>query len=203
MADISKISVNNTVYDVKDSTVRTLEAEDRAALVQQVDGGAKNLLNPLYLTAASVAGVTITENGDGTYSLSGTATGIADYLHTPSDAVTNMLSLKRGEKYCISTGLSKVKIRVDYSTNGTSWDNGGGSGLVMNEQGYGEFTVPSNAAGMYIRFRSTAADGSLDGETLYPMLCTASDYAISPAFVPYRPSWQEMYDMIKALQDGA
>jgi hypothetical protein len=34
------------------------------------------------------------------------------------------------------------------------------------------------------------------------MICTAEDYAVSPKFVPYRPSWQEMWEMIQALQNG-
>ena len=32
------------------------------------------------------------------------------------------------------------------------------------------------------------------------MICSKVDYDISQAYVPYRPSWQEMYDMILALQ---
>lgn len=34
------------------------------------------------------------------------------------------------------------------------------------------------------------------------MICTAADWAVSQKFVPYRPSWQEMWEMIQELQSG-
>ena len=200
--EITSAKGTYTTLSERLSSIESVQESHGTALAEIVDGGAKNMLNPLYLNAASITGVTITANGDGTYNLSGTPTGTAEYLQTPSNAVTNMLGLKPGKKYCISAGSSKVKIRVDYSTNGTSWDNGGGSGFVTNAQGFAEFDVSSNAVGIFIRFRSTTTDGSLDGETLSPMICTKAAWDISQQYVPHRPSYDELIARIEALEGG-
>jgi len=34
------------------------------------------------------------------------------------------------------------------------------------------------------------------------MICTTTDYAISPEFVPYTPTMRELYEMILAMQNG-
>lgn len=195
--------LNTADVDAELSSTSTNPVQNKAVhapIARLVDAGAKNLLNNAVLAMYNGTGVTITDNQDGTYSLSGTATGTADYLHTATSDFSFMLN--RGERYAISVGSSKTMIRVDYSTNGTSWDNGGGSGLVENVLETATFTIPNNAVALYIRFRSMAANGTLDGVVLSPMICTAEDYTISQEFVPYTPTMRELYDMILALQNG-
>ncbi len=50
------------------------------------------------------------------------------------------------------------------------------------------------------------SDGRFDDrvfdKTVRVMICTAADYAVSPAFVPYAPTNRELYEMILALQSG-
>jgi hypothetical protein len=52
------------------------------------------------------------------------------------------------------------------------------------------------------RFR-VYSNKAIGNVTIYPMICTAADYAVSPKYVPYRPSWQEMWEMIQALQNNS
>ena len=151
--------------------------------------GAKNLLRDQSLNAASGTGVTITPNSDGTYTLSGTPTGTATYLYTPSSNFANLYGLEAGKEYTISAGSSKVLIRVDYSTTGTTWEN---TPLVNNLPESASFTLPQNAVGIYIRFRSTASGGSLNGIVLKQMICRAE--ITDDTFVLYAPTNRELYE---------
>lgn len=163
--------------------------------------GAKNLLNDKALNATSGTGVTITPNGDGTYALSGTPTGTATYLCTSLGNYTNLLGLETEKSYTITAGSNKVLIRVDYSTNGTSWDNGeDGQPLVSNVAGGASFTIPASAVGLYIRFRSTTSSGSLNGIVLKPMIRRAE--ITDDTYMPYAPTNRELYEMILSLQSG-
>lgn len=163
--------------------------------------GAKNLLNDKALNATSGTGVTITPNGDGTYALSGTPTGTATYLYTSLGTYTNLLGLETEKSYTITAGSNKVLIRVDHSTNGTSWDNGeDGQPLVSNVAGGAPFTIPASAVGLYIRFRSTTSSGSLNGIVLKPMIRRAE--ITDDTYMPYAPTNRELYEMILALQSG-
>jgi hypothetical protein len=152
---------------------------------------------------ASGTGVTITDNNDGTYSLSGTATGTATYLYTPSSDLTSLYGTEVGKSYTITSNSDKVMIRVDYSTNGTSWDNGAdGQPLVSNAAGGATFTIPASTTGLYIRFRSTASQGSLNGVVLKPMIRPAA--ITDSTFVPYAlPNPTLTPAAIKAVDEGA
>lgn len=155
--------------------------------------GAKNLLNNQYLTTASGTGVTIIDNNDGTYNLSGTATGAATYLYTSSADFSSLYGIETGKLYTITAGSNKVLIRIDYSTNGTSWDNGeDGQPLVSNIAGEATFTAPASTIGLYIRFRSTASHGSLNGVVLKPMIRRAE--ITDNTFQPYAPTNRELYE---------
>ena len=45
-------------------------------------------------------------------------------------------------------------------------------------------------------------NGTTVDENVNAMICTAADYAISPAYVPYAPTNRELYEMILAMQSG-
>ena len=155
--------------------------------------GAKNLLNNKLLYTASGTGVTIVSNGDGTYSLSGTATVTATYLYTSIADFSSLYGIETGKSYTITAGSNKVLIRIDYSTNGTSWDNGeDGQPLVSNIAGEATFMVPASTIGLYIRFRSTASHGSLNGVILKPMIRHAE--ITDGTFQPYAPTNRELYE---------
>lgn len=169
-----------------------------AALVELVDSGAKNVLDNTSLIDSDARGVTITDNQDGTYTLSGTPTATADYLQSQSNGYTNLFGLSPGKAYAIYSGSDKVIMRVDVSFDGTSWS--GSDVLVENIANYAEFTVPPNAKGLYIRFRSPITAGNVDNVIVKPMICTLPAWKISQAYQPYRPSYDELIARIEALE---
>lgn len=170
----------------------------KPGLVEIVDGGAKNLFNPSNYTVGSVNGVTVTPNGDGTYTLSGAAIeGTADFLFTKPTVYTNMYGLKAGGTYTIVSGDDKVLIRVDASTNPSyEWNKN----LVQNIANKATFTIPNNVVGLWIRIRVPVASGNVDNVVVTPMICTKAAWDISHEYQPYRPPYQELYEMVKALQ---
>lgn len=64
------------------------------------------------------------------------------------------------------------------------------------------FTATTNTVRVfvYLNNSSTAKTVSLDA---YGMLCTTEDYAISPEFVPHRPSYDELIARVEALEQAA
>lgn len=171
-----------------------LEAEDRAALIAQVDGGAKNLLRN---TASSqvVGGVTFTVNADGTIIANGTKTN-NDWLYL------SMGNTLPAGSYVLSSGLdpqenSSVRVLV------TTADSLGAA--IMGTEGQNQVvakTFSQSYSGLIYAIRISSGY-TASNIVLKPMLCTAADYAISTAFVPYAPTNRELYEMILALQNGA
>lgn len=185
---------------VQNQAVYADKQKQDAALAEVENKGAKNVLDNQHLVMSSGTGVTITSNNDGTYNLSGTPTGTATYLYTTAANFSSLYGTEIGKSYTITAGSNKVLIRVDYSTNGTSWDNGeDGQPLVTNIAGVATFTIPASTVGLYIRFRSTASAGSLDGIILKPMICTKAEWDISQAYVPYGKTNAELTSDISAL----
>jgi hypothetical protein len=152
--------------------------------------GAKNAFNPADYIANSRSGVTITYNGDGAYSLSGTPTQTSDYLYTPDNVYNDLYGLQAGQPYTISTGVesSKVLVRIIPSYDGVSYD--WSRTLVNNASAKATFTIPDDVVGLLIDFRSTANAGSLNGIVLKPMLRPAS--ITDDTFVPYAKTNREL-----------
>ena len=154
------------------------------------NAGAKNAFNPADYIANSRSGVTITYNGDGTYSLSGTPTQTSDYLYTPDNVYNDLYGLQAGQPYTISTGVesSKVLVRIIPSYDGVSYD--WSRPLVNNASVKATFTIPDDVVGLLIDFRSTANAGSLNGIVLKPMIRPAE--ITDDTFVPYAKTNREL-----------
>lgn len=160
------------------------DAEQIAALVELVDGGAKNLLN--WTATSSV--MTITDNGDGTFTASGSPTSVQSielmkvYGHA-------------GEKFVLSGCPSGGSQANGYSLLVA---NQAGSMIGADEGSGYEFTAPAGESyfRIYVRFRT----GTYSNLTFKPMVCSEAAWKISEKFVPYCPSMPELYAMIKALQ---
>lgn len=174
-----------------------LEAEDRAALVQQVDGGAKNML-PMTHADGSITryGVTCTwDSNSGTMTLNGThssgdSTAIFEFYAGPADATTILPTGSYALTGC-PTGGSTSTYRAILTQITEAVDIGTGVIFELSEPHYAAYRI------------LISGNVTVNNMVFKPMICTASDYAISPAFVPYRPSWQKMWEMIQALQNGA
>lgn len=181
----------------RDLTVLT--DEDRDALVELVDNGAKNIFqfdeigtNATHGTTYTVNGITFTINSGGGIDISGTAIDDAYANFRLNNVNIDVKDLADG--YHVISGVpygvqSGISIRCVSGNTVYAEDTGNGS--VMQYSG-------SSA----LRVQTFVANGTVISSTitLKPMICSTTAWKISQAYQPYRPSWQEMYDMILALQ---
>lgn len=193
-------AVNSGINSAKVEQIETNKnniSTDEAALIELVDGGAKNIADltsttkTTYTTATS-NGVTITRNGD-IFTISGTS-------DTNDNIFFNIYYAGSASTKIIPPG-NWVAIIEDYT------------GTVVNDiavqivaptasaKVYGvpiQFSLSGSESGNRLRVNlrpSTTYDGSFK-----LMICTKAAWDISQVYVPYRPSYQELYEMIKALQ---
>lgn len=175
----------------------TLE-DDTAALIELVDAGAKNLLNPENAVGyVGQSGYPITKSGI-TYTLDSNSETI-----TLSDTATSVstlripITLKAGTYHVsgIPSGGSDSSYRADLR-------NAGGNTFITSDYDYGagfEFTLSETTA---IDYCIRVANGySPQSVVVSPMICTKAAWDISHTFQPYRPSYSEMYSRIKALEN--
>lgn len=175
----------------------TLE-DDTAALIELVDAGAKNLLNPEnavgYVGQSSYpiskSGITYTLDANSeTITLSDTATSVST-LRIP-------ITLKSGTYHVsgVPSGGSDSSYRADLR-------NAGGNTFITSDYDYGagfEFTLSETTA---IDYCIRVANGySPQNVVVSPMICTKAAWDISHTYQPYRPSYSEMYSRIKALEN--
>lgn len=170
------------------------EAEDRAALIELVDGGAKNARN-ITLDEIKVLGgnagftwvgnvatknnVSFTINSDGTITVDATqaasAQVILDIYRTPSDVENMVLS------GCPVGGDSEKYFQY---VKGTTYRDFG-DGVVYSKTG-------AHSIGLVI------ANGYRPQNLIFkPMLCTQAAWDISHAYQPYRPSEDEQNEQIE------
>lgn len=164
--------------------------EDRAALIDQVDGGAKNLVNlNTSFTTQTHKGITYTNNGDGTINVAGTSNAVDSYVTLYDRNENNLFGVPIGETVVIKSTSNTVSINLIYKKQG------GGYGLTV--YGYKDtpatFTVPTDFVGFLLRI-GVLNNGTTVNENVGAILCTATDYAISPEYVPYAPTNRELYE---------
>jgi hypothetical protein len=179
-------------------------AEDKAALVEIVDGGPKNVLdfseigtNNSHGSTFTSGGVSWTLNNDGTV----TAT------RTEASATDSSCNLR------ISTGSLYVD---DYCTGGyvlSGCPEGGGEDTYSLRVLRGDtYRVTDTGDGILLPAKGESTDiyinmlfdKEFDGTiTFKPMICTKAEWAISQAHAPHRPSYQEMYERIVALEQAS
>lgn len=153
---------------------------DSAALIDLVNNGAKNILKNTA-TSTELNGVTFTVNPDGSVTATGTATANADFT------VSNLTGYPTSGQYILSGcpeggGINTYRVQI-YQVVG---DFGSGA----------EFTSQDGLK-VYIRISSGQTVNNL---VFKPMICSKAEWDISKTYQPYRPSYQELYDMVLALQ---
>ena len=139
------------------------ENEDRAALIYQVDSGAKNL--------SAVNSVSNQQN----------------YIDID-------VNLKAG-KYIISAGSisttssdTSIRIGVYKKPNNLLYTY-----IDVGSNKYSEFEISDNADTVRVFASNSASISSGESLTFSDfMICTAADYAVSPAFVPYAKTNREL-----------
>lgn len=157
--------------------------ELRAAAVRLINGGNKNIL-PFTMPSSGV--LTLTDNGDGSFTLSGTA--------------SSTISLLLGRVY----GHAAEELILSGCPSGGSGTGGyslmiadeGGS-LVGYDEGDG-YSFERPAAEDYFRVYCRVRAGTYTDVLFKPMVTYQEYYDITPAFVPYSPTNAELYALIKS-----
>ncbi len=168
-------------------------ATNRAALVELVDGGPKNKFS---WSAADKThnGIAFTVNSNGTVTANGTNDGSAN----------SFISIK------IMTA-AEIGEFEDFILSGTP-ENSTGAYISLEERG-GSYTtyIRDRGSGATIPAISTEVNvyivvpknATVDNMVFSPMICSAAAWAVSHEFQLYRPSYEELYEMVQELQGGA
>lgn len=181
----ASITASSTVTDgIEQLDYRSVR--DKSAIIELVDSGAKNKLS-IGIPTSVPTGLSCTRNTEGTYTVSGTLTA-PNSISFSIDAIDGDLVLSG----CPEGGGNDtylLRITKSGSQVAGSVDIGNGSDV---------FTMDGSGYALNMRF----AAGSYTDLIFKPMICSAAAWAISQAYVPYRPSYQELYEMVLALQGG-
>lgn len=190
-------AMSNAELTAKEQQNENNISTDRAALVELVDAGAKNIIE-LGDAICEKNGVTAVLSSDGSIVLSGKTEGatsnflIINDLKTGSQTVSyaSLIPIKSGI-YTVS-GVSDSRVSLQVLNYNSSSD--------VDTFDSDEFT----ATKQYIDFRlivRRTADFTTP-LTIYPMCCTKAEWDISHAYQPYRPSYQELYERVIALEQA-
>ena len=178
--------------DTIDEKIDPLEnniSKDEAALVELVDGGAKNIFE--------VPTPTVTNNGV-QFTISNGVITATILSETRTDAavfnIADSLNLKENEEYIFMVGLPSgaSSSTYFYDVYDASW---------ANRDVY-SITRTLESSRKRVRFVIAKEYTGAVGTTIIakPMICTKAAWNISQTYQPYRPSYQELYEMVKALQ---
>ena len=176
-------------------------ADDKAALAEIIDGGPKNVLEFSEIGTNNSHGSTFTSGGV-SWTLNSDFTVTA--TRTEASATDSSCNLR------IDTG----SLYVDgYCTGGyvlSGCPEGGGEDTYSLRALRGDdYRVTDTGDGIVLPDKATSTDiyinmlfdKEFDGTiTFSPMICSKAAWDISHAYHPYRPSYQALYDMVKALQ---
>lgn len=170
------------------------EDEDRAALIAQVDGGAKNKL-PMTHAGGSITryGVTCTwDLNAGTMILNGThRSGDSAAIFEFYDGSAEDATILPAGSYVITgcpTGGSTSTYRATLTQIAGAVDTGNGRSFELSEPHYAAYRV------------LISGNVAFNNMVFKPMVCSQEDYAISPAFVPYAPTNRELWQKINAIK---
>ena len=181
-------------YAKTNRELTVLTDEDRAALVELVDGGAKNVadMSKSTFTTNAKDGVTVTLSGDMITS-TGTSGSLTNQFHRILyDAGKFLIPAGMWIAVLIGTGTNAFRIEVNSSSY---------SDLVKGTFGNPvQFTIPEGDTESYACI--TQKPRTNCAGTFKLMICTPAEWKISQTYQPYRPSWQEMWDAIQELQSG-
>lgn len=178
----------------------TAEAADRAALVELIDGAAKNRLPFSDLAVIKSMNTGGTWNGN-VYTWNGVSFTINDDFSVTADGTATggnaVLVLSRPGGYTMPEGnwiLSGCPAGGSASTYNIAI-----AGTTSDTGTTGSFTSCSKVlVRIYVISGTT-----VDNLTFNPMVCSKAAWDISQAYQPYRPNYAELYAMVQALQGGS
>jgi hypothetical protein len=185
-----------SVWKISDKTVPYRPTNDglaRSALVRIIDDGPKNVLE-MTQTQTSITryGVTATYDKE-----KGIVTLNGSHVTSDSPAIFEFYSGNASDQREIPPGTYHMSgCPSGGSTNSYRASLNGISGVDIGNGAF--FTISENK---YLAYRILISGNcTFDNMVFRPMVCPEELYKISDAFQPYRPSYQELYEMVKALQ---
>jgi hypothetical protein len=159
--------------------------------------GAKNLIPyPYYHTSKTTAGITITDNGDGTLTFNGTSTSATVIFRLTSNDANIEIPLNKS-KYILTwvdSAEHKRYFRIDVSlvkTDETTITVNGESGVINIDNTNGEYK------GIYAMAVYTANNQTVSNLTFKPMLRLASD--TDNTYQPYAMTNKQLTETIGDL----
>ena len=185
-------------------TLAAAITKNRNALVAIVDGGAKNVIQFDAIGNSTISGSTFTSAGV-QFTLNADYSITAERVESDSGNAICNLRLNGAsfyiDDYCdgdyVITGcpadgsLTSYNIAVVQS----------GGGYEVRDLGEGADLIDrQTATNIYVSLRvQSSFSGTI---TFKPMICSAAALAISSAYQPFRPSYQELYERVLALEGG-
>ena len=177
----------NAIESEQESQETTLD-EDRAALVELVDGGAKNILKNTAPYGDNVrTNIIFSHNYDDSYIINAEN---ANTQNTDFYVATNV-QLKPGTyklSGCPAGGDNSSTYKLQIA--GIGYDAGDGLTFTI---------VQATTLNVYIRIWAGYVPNGL---VFKPMICCEATWDISHQYVPYRPSYDELIARIEALEGG-
>lgn len=190
------VSHNFEPYVLPNYDLTRLESEDRAALAEVVDEGAKNLWDFASATVSGGGGadrVTYTKSDN-----SIAITAVSSWAFVAFD-----VQLKAGTYYfqgLVSSITGSDSKAVIIRING--YDGTVIKRIEITANGIidGDFVVDTDRT-ITVSFYASEGEFTNSSYTISDlMICTEADWNVSQAYQPYRPSYQELYEMVLALQ---
>lgn len=176
-------------------TAEKLQA-DESALVELVDGGAKNVLqfDGMSSPSGSADNITFTYNSDGSITVNGYTT----------DAGTAYVYLRlNGSNINADTWCNGNYVLSGCPTNDSGLSlQARGTDYTKSESGTGVELTPYSGSGAVRITVMVAKSSTIDNLTIRPMICSKAAWDISQTYQPYRPSYQELYERVLALEAG-
>lgn len=179
------------------------EQIEASALTELIDSGPKNVVN-WSANSTTISGVTFTVNSDKTVSTSGTASARAQF----SCPFTVPASLKAGRYVlsgCPPGGGNASGATTLYALY--IWDITAGARLIPNykdDNGNAlEFDWTPDSTHTYNISVDIRNGTNATGLIFKPMISPIEYWKVTKAYQPYRPSYQQLYEMVKALQNGS
>lgn len=192
---------NNSNVGINLNELKNAEQQDREALIEQINKGAKNLLKVGFADITD-GSLTVTKTADGNgFIVNGTrtettaATLVADIANGNARMLRTRAKIPAGRYYISGTNDAKLQIQV-YAHNGTARQ----LLIATTSGGIFEYTAQQAIDYPYIVFcLATEGDASYDNLTIYPMCCSEIDYNMSQQFEPYSLTNRELCELVTPL----
>lgn len=192
-----EISGNKSLSDIGAASDEDIE-QTNVVLATLINGGQKSVANATG-NNETINGVTFTNNGNGTWSTSGTASGRAP----------KVLDFRLGQsipagKYILTgcpAGGKTSGGTIKYALY--LWDKTINARVTPNNDDTGsgfQFDWTPDESHLYCIIIDIRSGTNANGLTFKPMICSMAAYNLDNKFVPYVPSNKELFEMIVQLQ---